>query len=141
MICTQLYMPSQIPTQSRAHPNMQYLTHLLQLSMALPESPILQSMHRGAHRVQQQESQYRQAIPNASQECQTSMQQAALQAHSEKQKHWQHFLRNSISTNIFIKYDISPCKTNQAQHETSVFIVQAQPDLHIFFRAESYILD
>lgn len=58
---------------------------LVQFSKAGPDSPSLQSMQRGAKRVQQQALQKREASPQASMECHWSMQLATLQAHIEKQ--------------------------------------------------------
>lgn len=46
-----------IQQPARAHPNAQYLKHFKHPSIALPVSPSLQSMKRGAQKDQQQELQ------------------------------------------------------------------------------------
>lgn len=57
---------------------MQYFIPFVQFSIALDVYPNLQSIHNGAHKVQQHELQYMQANPYASTPCQASIQQAAL---------------------------------------------------------------
>ncbi len=52
-------MPSQQPIQYKAQPKTQYLKHFAHPSAALPESPNLQSIKRGAQKLQQHESQYK----------------------------------------------------------------------------------
>jgi hypothetical protein len=57
MILKQLMQPSMQPAQSKAHEKMQYLIPFPHSPMAAVVSPSLQSMHIGAHNVQQQAEQ------------------------------------------------------------------------------------
>ena len=53
VIFQQLKQASQEPTHSNAQAKTQYLMALVKFSIAFPPSPKAQSMHRGAHNVQQ----------------------------------------------------------------------------------------
>lgn len=69
----------------RAQEKRQYFSPFMQLSIAGPDYPHLQSIQMGAHRVQQQALQKSCDSPQASMECHWSMQLATLQAHMENQ--------------------------------------------------------